>query len=234
MAEDRFLSRWSRRKAKVRSGRAPLEEDRHKPVFPPAVSEDLERPVAVAADGETDEALDEAVDEERELTDEELDAKAEELGLPPIESLGEGSDFKGFMAKEVPARLRNRALRKLWVSNPVLANLDGLVDYGEDFTDAAMVVENMATAYRVGSGYKRPEEEAEEQVEDEVGNENGDVADIEKSEEDIAEDVADEAGEDGNDEASEQPVKIESDEGKLAEVDTPFSDTKSKAPAPRG
>lgn len=33
-----------------------------------------------------------------------------------------------------------------------MANVDGLVDYGEDFTDAAMVVENLQTAYQVGKG----------------------------------------------------------------------------------
>jgi hypothetical protein len=36
--------------------------------------------------------------------------------------------------------------------NPVLANVDGLVDYGQDFTDNAMVVEGLQTAYQVGKG----------------------------------------------------------------------------------
>ncbi len=77
----------------------------------------------------------------------------EELGLPDPDSLKPGDDIKGFMAKAVPARLRNRALRKLWISNPVLANLDELVDYGEDFTDATTVIENLQTAYQVGKGW---------------------------------------------------------------------------------
>ena len=34
----------------------------------------------------------------------------------------------------------------------MLANLDGLVDYGEDFTDSAPVIENLQTAYQVGKG----------------------------------------------------------------------------------
>jgi hypothetical protein len=37
------------------------------------------------------------------------------------------------MREGVPEALRNRALRKLWLSDPVLANLDGLNDYDEDF-----------------------------------------------------------------------------------------------------
>jgi hypothetical protein len=56
------------------------------------------------------------------------------------------------MGKMVPDRLRRRALRVLWRSNPTLANLDALVDYGEDFTDKAMCVENRHTAYQVGKG----------------------------------------------------------------------------------
>ncbi len=88
----------------------------------------------------------------------------EELGLPDPETLGPGDDFSAFMAKAVPERIRQLALRRLWGSNPVLANLDGLVDYGEDFTDAALVVADLATAYRVGKGMPQPEPVAPEAV----------------------------------------------------------------------
>ena len=80
------------------------------------------------------------------------EALLEELGLPDPDELKLGDDVKGFMSKAVPDRLRRRALRQLWRLNPVLANVDGLVDYGEDFTDSAMVIENMQTAYQVGKG----------------------------------------------------------------------------------
>ncbi len=84
-----------------------------------------------------------------EKTDEDLLA---ELNLPDPDTLKIGDDFSAFMSKAVPDRLRRRALRVLWRSNPVLANVDALVDYGQDFTDSAMVVENMQTAYQVGKG----------------------------------------------------------------------------------
>ena len=85
--------------------------------------------------------------------DEKSDAEVlSELNLPDPDTLGQGDDFSAFMAKAVPDRLRRRALRRLWVSNPILANLDELVDYGEDFTDAATVVEHLQTAYQVGKG----------------------------------------------------------------------------------
>ena len=108
-----------------------------------------------------------------EKSDEEI---LEDLGLPDPDSLEEGADFKAFMAKAVPDRIRRRALRRLWISNPALANLDGLLDYGEDFTDSAKVIENMQTAYQVGKGMLAHVEElarqaeAKEQAEAEVAS----------------------------------------------------------------
>ncbi len=83
------------------------------------------------------------------------------LNLKAPEELQAGDDFTAFLREEVPARLRQRALRRLWASNPVLANVDGLVEYGEDYTDAATVVEKLQTVYRIGRGMV-PETEAQE------------------------------------------------------------------------
>ena len=119
-----FASRWSRLKREAKAD-APEAEAEAEVAEPEAPAED-DRP------------------------DEEV---LEELGLPDPDTLERGDNFTAFMAKAVPARLRNRALRRLWISDPVLANLDELLDYGEDFTDAATVVENLQTAYQVGKGY---------------------------------------------------------------------------------
>lgn len=94
---------------------------------------------------------------EQSLRDKDLAGKSdseilEALNLPDPDSLGLGDDFTAFMAKAVPEQIRRRALRRLWVSNPVLANLDGLLDYADDYTDKACVVENMKSAYQVGKG----------------------------------------------------------------------------------
>lgn len=97
-------------------------------------------------------------------TDDEL---LEELGLPDPDTLQAGDDFKAFLIKAVPERLRRRALRRLWLSNPALANLDGLLDYGEDFTDSATVLENLQTAYQVGKGMSRHVDEMIRQAEQE-------------------------------------------------------------------
>ncbi|MDA3857450.1 MAG: DUF3306 domain-containing protein, partial [Roseovarius sp.] len=97
-----------------------------------------------------------------EKTDAEL---LQELDLPDPDTLGPGDDFRAFMARAVPDRIRRRALRRLWVSNPALANLDGLLDYGEDFTDKAKVLENMQTAYQVGKGMTAHVDEMARQAE---------------------------------------------------------------------
>ena len=105
-----------------------------------------------------EERADEAAKALEEKSDEEVLA---ELDLPDPDSLEKGDDFSGFMAKAVPERLRRRALRRLWLSNPVLANLDELLDYGEDFTDAATVIADMQSVYQVGKGMVREEDLAE-------------------------------------------------------------------------
>ncbi len=89
----------------------------------------------------------------------------EELNLPDPDTLKQGDDFSVFMSKAVPDRLRRRALRTLWGSNPILANIDGLVDYGEDFTDAGMIIANMQTTYQVGKGMLSHVQEMERQEE---------------------------------------------------------------------
>lgn len=78
-----------------------------------------------------------------------------ELNLPDPDTLMPGDDFSGFLQKAVPEHIRRVALRRLWRSNPVLANLDGLLDYDNDFTDAATVVPDLKTSYEVGRGMMR-------------------------------------------------------------------------------
>lgn len=75
-----------------------------------------------------------------------------ELNLPQPDEMQAGDDFSAFMKETVPAALHNRALRKLWLSNPVLANVDNLVDYGEDFAAEGKLGAVVKTVYRVGKG----------------------------------------------------------------------------------
>ncbi|MBO6562184.1 MAG: DUF3306 domain-containing protein [Nisaea sp.] len=139
-----FLGRWSERKQaaretvveearKARGGAAPaLPEEAPEPALPELYNGD-----------------------EREMTEEE---RATVAALPDIDSLHADSDFTAFMLSNVPEFVRRRALKALWRLNPILANVDGLVDYGEDYTDATRVIEGMQTAYKVGRGFLTDED----------------------------------------------------------------------------
>lgn len=118
-------SAWSRRKAAVAAE---------------AVAED--RAVEDAVIAEQHEAL-------AEKTDVEI---LEELGLPDPDAMVQGDDFKAFLSKTVPAHLRKRALRKLWRSNPVLACVDGLNDYDDDYLTGSYGQGPISTTYQVGKG----------------------------------------------------------------------------------
>ena len=136
------------------------------------------RRAGVAAEAQAEEAALEAqsLAAEHEALDEKSDEELlAHFDLPDPDTLKVGDDFSGFMSKAIPDRLRRRALRMLWRSNPVLANVDMLVDYGEDFTDKATVVENIQTAYQVGKGMlKHVEEMARQAAEKEAAEAAGD------------------------------------------------------------
>ncbi len=80
-----------------------------------------------------------------------------------FDALDFDSDYTRFMGRDVPDDIRNRALGKLWGSNPLLANMDGLDDYIDDYTDAAVAVPagTLKTAYKIGQGFLSDEEAAE-------------------------------------------------------------------------
>jgi len=123
-SEEGFLRRWARRKATASSGAAPAEE-----AAAPAPA-----PLPAAPQESDEEA-------------------AQRLGLPEIDSLDPESDFSVFMQAAVPESIRRRALRRLWRIHPVISTPDGLTDYAEDYTDAAVALRGLKTAYRVGLGY---------------------------------------------------------------------------------
>ena len=87
--------------------------------------------------------------------------------LPDIESLDKDSDYTVFLKDGVPEELRKLALRALWRSDPVLANLDGLNDYDEDF----------GAAMRIGAEAMRKLAAAEERLagDDETAPDSGET-----------------------------------------------------------
>ncbi len=196
--EDGFLDRWLRRKRGKASPGAP-ETETAKPAElsggrsgpPPARA----RPTAVGP-SQSQEAPDSG--------DPEMIAK-----LPDLGTLNEDSDFTEFLQDGVPDALRRQALRKLWRTNPVLANLDGLNDYDEDYTVAEPLVKVLKTVYEAGKG---------DLAEDETATPEGEVA---------------EAGEAPA--AAEASQDRERDSERVAEADRPAQpplSTESPAPGP--
>lgn len=53
--------------------------------------------------------------------------------LPPVESLGPGSDIAAFLRKGVPAALRRAALRRIWTVDPKIKGFREVADYDWDF-----------------------------------------------------------------------------------------------------
>ncbi len=72
------------------------------------------------------------------------------LDLPDPDQLGAEDDFTAFMRAAIPERLRRRALRRLWGVDPLLANVDGLVDYGEDFTRSETAWRAVESVWQAG------------------------------------------------------------------------------------
>jgi Protein of unknown function (DUF3306) len=125
-SEGGFLSRWSRRKA-LQEKDAPGQGE----LVPPA-------PVMPAQPATT-------VMPSNPSTGAELQAHAAKTGantgvsgnaaleLPSIESLTSESDFTPFMAKDVPASLRNQAVKKLF-ADPRYGLIDQMDIYIADYT----------------------------------------------------------------------------------------------------
>jgi hypothetical protein len=134
---DDFPNRWSRRKRAARAGT--IEPERPEPCAPgdpkPAPPAAVANPAAGPGVAESE-------------GDPEVVAH-----LPDIDTLDDSSDFTVFLQSGVPDALRRRALRKLWRVNPVLANLDGLNNYDEDYSKLGMVdMPGLKSLFQVGRG----------------------------------------------------------------------------------
>ena len=207
MTEDkRFLSRWSDRKLKGEG----------------------DNPPAAEADG-AEEAQGE--DEFEGKSDDEV---LSILELPDPETLKLGDTVEKFMDGRVPERIRARALRAFWKTNPVLANIDGLDEYCDDYTDAAMVIENLQTIYEVGKGYAEQALDALESLADdeEVVDELAGTEFTAQTDERIEHDKQADAEETGNDIDTSDPRITEQNQPELTDEDA-LEETVTIAPRPR-
>lgn len=118
---DNFFSRWSQRKTQVRTGQ-PVAVD---PEFPPQVSgrpeeHALAKSVASPADGSA-------------TVESAPPAEPPVPTLDDVAQLGKDSDFKPFVARNVPAEVRNAAVKKLF-ADPHFNVMDGLDIYIDDYS----------------------------------------------------------------------------------------------------
>jgi hypothetical protein len=137
MSVDGFIHRWSKLKQSNRRGRAApvaVVPEERADFDPDTIEQPIEaEPKPGSAIVVEAERVAEQDPDQAEITAAELRNQAEEAGLTPIEDLEADSDYTGFLGQGVPAALTKAALRKLWLSDPVFANLDGLNDYDLDY-----------------------------------------------------------------------------------------------------
>lgn len=185
--DDGFLDRWSKRKKAVEQEEIEAEAD-------DGAAETVQR------EPETDE---EALEMLRER-DPEL---AEQVSAIDIEALTYDDDFSIFMNKKVPEFIRRKALSKLWLSSPILANVDGLNDYDEDFRDAGSIIEAVQTAFSKDEDGQREsadgQKEAVAEADVETAEHEPASANV-SDEDDVAENAIETADEDA--ESGERPV----------------------------
>lgn len=147
-----MLSRWAKRKAAVR------EAEEAETV--------AEEPVVEEQEPETEEQA-MALLEER---DPEL---AEQISGMDLDKLSYDDDFTLFMKTKVPDIIRRKALSKLWLSQPLLANLDGLNEYDEDYTQAADAAEMVRKAFEAAR--LREEEAAKKKAKEALASNTSEV-----------------------------------------------------------
>ena len=128
--DDNFFSRWSRRKTLVRTGQALPAE----PVAPPPAAASAVVPVSPSLP-QTQPPSDSSAGDIGPGDPSQAPAKAQPP-LPTMEDVSQltpASDFSAFVGKEVPADVRNAAVKKLF-ADPHYNVMDGLDIYIEDYT----------------------------------------------------------------------------------------------------
>ena len=144
-------------------------------------------------------------DPEREA---ELLANLEAAEAVDLETLNEESDLSVFMKDGVPELLKRRAMAALWRSSPVFANVDGLVDYDDDFGSPDLIMKTFQSAWQAGRGYLNNDEEIGEAKDQSVAENKDDDTENELDEEPSSDDIEEEEVEVGEG-AVEHPQEIE-------------------------
>lgn len=133
-----FLRRWSERKAQVRA-REKLPVSSEAPANEVASPTQVDEPAPPLTDAD----------------------------MPPVDTLDENSDYKGFLSPQVSDELRRLALRKLF-HLPKFNIRDGLDDYDEDFR-TFQALGNIVTAHERHQLELQQQEEQERLAQQKAG-----------------------------------------------------------------
>ena len=165
-----FLLRWSRRKrgaeepARTKTSAVEVPAD---PVARETTVASLDHQHEIISNEASTEVSPSAQDGEPTTVEAtENDVAPHDLENIDIDAMDYESDYTDFMKDGVPEALKRKALRQLWRSDPILANVDGLCDYDDDFTDAALAVDVLKTVHKVGKGYLTDDEDEAEDTDD--------------------------------------------------------------------
>ncbi len=128
-----FLSRWSRRKADVREGRAVVEEVR----APVASSPTTQANAALASQGGKNQAAVQSANASAAAANAANEAPHDQENQPvptmeDVQQLNADSNFASFMSSKVAPEVKNAAMKKLF-ADPHFNVMDGLDIYIDDY-----------------------------------------------------------------------------------------------------
>jgi hypothetical protein len=151
--QEKFLSRWSRRKLENEAAEPAIDE-KAKPAAPEENRVAARVPAAGSPAATAKDAL-----------------PFDPASLPSLDSIGPNSDIRAFLRPGVPPALSRAALRRAWVADPAIRDFVGLAENAWDFTvtneamgfgplnlNAAQVAEQLRQVF----GEVRPEPETPE------------------------------------------------------------------------
>jgi hypothetical protein len=121
---ENFLSRWARRKRDVAKGEVR-----------PADREDAAADASIAAPKHSDTpAPDDKI--QNEVAEQKTDEPAfDPASLPSLDSITAETDMRPFLARGVPASLRQAALRRVWAADPKIRDFIELAENQWDFNN---------------------------------------------------------------------------------------------------
>jgi hypothetical protein len=178
VSDEPFLARWSRRKREAEK-EAPQD----------LVAKDLAGKAAPDSANPADAELVETTAVGEKIVGE---PPFDIASLPPIESIGVGTDIRAFLVAGVPAEIKRAALRRVWVADPAIRDFVGLAENDWDFTkpDSMRGFGELAPDFDVEAMVRGVFGDAPERAEDQVAANTEEILEKEPAQSDPQPDPA--------------------------------------------